>query len=193
MKLFYKNAKNKINFPNKNMLFKTCHISFPIRNYSNKNPLLLQHVRHVIEEQINQNFPEASFSKFPNIDKAKLPEADFQFSGCFVLAKLLKKSPLQIGKKLIESINDSSISKMDLSGGGFLNIYLDEKYLWHHVNNPLFLKQWELDENQKVNSENLNKNKKNRIIIDYPSPNMAKRFFFFFSFSFFLFFFINFY
>ena len=92
---------------------------------------------------------------------------DYAFP-CFKLAKVMKKSPIQIAEEIKEkiSIDEEKILKIDIAGG-YLNFYINKNMLVKEV-----LKRIE-DEEEYCKSTSL-KNK--NIVIDYSSPNIAKPF-----------------
>ena len=82
-----------------------------------------------------------------------------------VNSKLLGKNPREIAQNLIDNFQESDIiEKLEIAGPGFINIFLKEDF----INNEF----------SKIGNENydfsfLDTDKK--IILDYSSPNIAKR------------------
>jgi arginyl-tRNA synthetase len=115
---------------------------------------------------------------------AKSEYGDYQSNAAMPLAKKLKLKPKDIAEKLIQSISTENnlISKVDISGPGFINIHLSEKYikekLIQKLKSPSRLAIPMVENPQKI-------------IIDFSSPNIAKemhvvKLFFFLFFFFFL-------
>lgn len=98
-------------------------------------------------------------------------DADLALS-IFPLAKLLKKSPLEIGQKISEKINkDSSQLKFIAKAeekSGFVNIYLKRGYFYQIALKEIENSQGKYGETD-ANAEKI-------AIIDYSSPNVAKPF-----------------
>lgn len=92
---------------------------------------------------------------------------DYAFP-CFKLAKVMKKSPMQIAEEIKEriSIDEEKILKIDIAGG-YLNFYINKNILVKDV-----LQRIEDEEEYCKASSKKNKN----IVIDYSSPNIAKPF-----------------
>ncbi len=88
---------------------------------------------------------------------------------CFKLSKALRKSPMVIASELSDSLqNDpiSSIKKVE-SAGGYLNFFLDDSY-------RVSILRSILEKGEKYGSSDIGKGK--TMVIDYSSPNIAKRF-----------------
>ncbi len=92
---------------------------------------------------------------------------DYAFP-CFKLAKIMKKSPVQIAEEIKEKIivDEEKILKIDIAGG-YLNFYMNKNILTEEV-----LKKIDNEEEYGKSIELKNKN----IVIDYSSPNIAKPF-----------------
>ena len=92
---------------------------------------------------------------------------DYAFP-CFKLAKTMKKAPQQIATDIKEnvSVDEEKILKIDIAGG-YLNFYINKNILVKEV-----LKRIE-DEEEYCKAISP---KKQNIVIDYSSPNIAKPF-----------------
>ncbi|MBQ9023621.1 MAG: arginine--tRNA ligase [Bacilli bacterium] len=94
-------------------------------------------------------------------------KGDYTFP-CFVLSKILKKSPNQISDELKNSIKTNEIIEKIESVNGYLNFYINKELLIKEVFN-------EFDKlKDKYGSSNIGEGK--TILIDYSSPNIAKPF-----------------
>ncbi|VFP78675.1 Arginine--tRNA ligase [Candidatus Erwinia haradaeae] len=95
---------------------------------------------------------------------ARIEFGNYQVNGIMTLAKNLKISPRQLAKKVLDQLNlDDLTKKVEIAGPGFINIFLDPKWLSVQIDNVL--KQ----ENLGITPIN-----KQVIVIDYSSPNVAK-------------------
>ncbi len=109
-------------------------------------------------EEVNESLIEIPPS--PNL-------GDYAFP-CFTLAKLYKKSPVQISKELEEKIQPSrAITKVQATGP-YLNFYINKSMLAKHTLNTI------LKQKKSYGSNNKGKNK--TLVVDFSSPNIAKPF-----------------
>ena len=121
-------------------------------------------IADAIAKAINLEFSEIyNFIEIPKDTK----NGDYSFP-CFNLAKIMKKSPIQIAEEVKTNISVDSniITKIDVVGG-YLNFYINNKILTEEV-----LKKIENEEQYGKAKVSKNKN----IVIDYSSPNIAKPF-----------------
>lgn len=104
---------------------------------------------------------------YENINEIKDEKnGDYTFP-CFILSKEMKKAPNVIAIELKEVIKENEVIEKIDAVNGYLNFYINKKYLTKLV----FEK---FDEKQ----ENFGKQEKNgkNVVIDYSSPNIAKPF-----------------
>ena len=92
---------------------------------------------------------------------------DFAFP-CFRLAKILKKSPVQIADEIKEKISEDEYIEKIETKSGYLNFYINDNKLVEEV-----LKEISTHENDFGKSE---EGKEKTVLIDYSSPNIAKQF-----------------
>jgi len=84
----------------------------------------------------------------------------------FGLSKIFKQPPNQIAqslKALIEAELPSDIEKIEIAGGGFLNFYFTHQYYSDALKSL-----------SKINQKDFFEGKKQKIIVEYSSPNVAK-------------------
>lgn len=101
--------------------------------------------------------------------KSNRPDlCDYQYDGSFKLAKILHKSPMEIGESIVDKLRNipstlEKFSKIECVSPGFINFTLKEEYI------NLLL-------NEMLNNEkyNLKMPKKEKIVIDYGGANIAK-------------------
>lgn len=126
------------------------------------------------------NFKEIIASKLSNVIEIndidfqsyiEIPKdsknGDYSFP-CFCLAKILKKSPIQIANELKEKIvvDEKYLEKIEVVGG-YLNFYINKRLITKEV-----LVEFSKSEEYGKSSIGQGKN----IIVDYSAPNIAKPF-----------------
>jgi len=101
------------------------------------------------------------------VSDATKPEfGDYQFNGIMKLAKLLKQNPRAIALRVVEHIETKGmVSKVEVAGPGFINIWLTDTWLSEHLN--------QIVDDERVGVGYLSSPKK--VVIDYSGPNMAKQ------------------
>ena len=82
------------------------------------------------------------------------------------------KNPRQLAEKIVEKLNEDKdlkkiVNKIEVAGPGFINFWLKKEVLVSELTKVL-------SEAEKYGSSNLGKGK--TVVIDYSSPNIAKRF-----------------
>ncbi len=83
------------------------------------------------------------------------------------LAKVLKKNPMEIAKDITEKLKAQNLKlfeKIEIAPPGFINFFISEKYLAENLKEVL-------DKKDKFGQ---GKDKKQTIVIEYSSPNIAK-------------------
>ena len=125
-----------------------------------------------LKEQINRLIADALDSASIVIDDVNVVEAtkvefgDYQFNGIMPLAKTLKRNPRDIANEVAGLIDTSGIlSKVEVAGPGFINIWLNPKWLSLEANRILF--------DERIGIEQ--KSDPIKIVVDYSGPNMAKQ------------------
>ena len=90
---------------------------------------------------------------------------DFQTNFAMINSKKIGVNPREIASKIIENFGENDkIEKLEIAGPGFINIYLKNSF----VNGEL-----QKLGNEKYDFSSIDNDKK--VIIDYSSPNIAKR------------------
>ena len=133
------------------------------------------------------NFKSAMRQAFPDLPEAPCPiadskvkNADYQFNGAMAISGLLKASgvkmiPREVATNIVKFVKlskddkDSIIQNVDIAGPGFVNIILDQNYVCNQV-----LSLLKNDIRPPGNMSSPNKNKKQRVVVDFSSPNIAK-------------------
>lgn len=91
----------------------------------------------------------------------------YQCNSALSLAKVLKKSPRQIAEQIIQHLDDtlkSYCSRIEIAGAGFINFTLSPKSLSSELNRQLA--------DPKLGA--MHPKKRQRIIVEFSSPNVAK-------------------
>ncbi len=124
---------------------------------------------------LEEKFKNAALKAFPLLETEKdfieiaLSKSekfgDYQFNSAMKLSKVLQKNPRQIAEAIVSFVEcEALISKLEIAGPGFVNITIDPKYLEKRLGE--FFKDPLLGIDKPV--------KKQKIVIDFSSPNTAK-------------------
>ena len=125
---------------------------------------LKQHINMLIAQAL----AEASIEvKQVSVSEATKPEfGDYQFNGIMPLAKPLRRNPREIATEVVSHIDTTTvISKVEVAGPGFINIWLNPLWLAEEASN--ILKSNSLIDKNPVEQAQ-------KVIVDYSGPNMAK-------------------
>jgi len=121
-----------------------------------------------LNEIIQDAFTKANIdAKALSVSEATKPEfGDYQFNGAMALSKQLKKNPRAIATEILKSLDlNSAITKAQIAGPGFINLWL----------NPLWL-ACSCEEALNDSRLGIQKRKKPQtVVVDYSGPNMAKQ------------------
>lgn len=133
--------------------------------YNKKMELLTNQLKKIFSENINNIFKQ-DFSEKINIENSTKKEfGDFQTNFAMMNSKAIGKNPREIATTLVENFKENDlIEKLEIAGPGFINIHLKNNFL----NNEL-----KKIDNEKYDFSFLNVDE--TVIIDYSSPNIAKR------------------
>lgn len=95
----------------------------------------------------------------------KAQYGDYQVNGAISAAKKIGIPPVQLAEKILKELNLEGISnKVEIAGPGFINIFLDKKWIAKHIEFTLQHKKLAITEVVPQT-----------IVIDYSAPNIAKQ------------------
>lgn len=125
--------------------------------------LLINEVLEVLNENVYKKF-NISLNELDLQNSTKKEFGDFQSNFAMTKSKILGKNPREIANLIIENFDGKNIiKKIELAGPGFLNIFLTDDII--------------NKETLKIGLEKYNYAIDNNktVVIDYSSPNIAKR------------------
>ena len=127
--------------------------------------LLTNQLKKIFSENINNIFKQ-DFSEKINIENSTKKEfGDFQTNFAMMNSKAIGKNPREIATTLVENFKENDlIEKLEIAGPGFINIHLKNNFLNNEVKKI---------DNEKYDFSFLNVDE--TVIVDYSSPNIAKR------------------
>lgn len=111
-------------------------------------------------------FPELVGHDVPNevVSSSQEKFGQYQFNSAMKLAKILQKNPRQIAEAIVGKFDKATeVEKLEIAGPGFVNVFLNQKYVTSVVQNML-QPHLGIDLPQK----------KQRIVVDFSSPNTSK-------------------
>jgi len=94
---------------------------------------------------------------------------DYSTNIAMIMAKQRKENPVDLAKKIISLIKDEEmVKKLDVAGGGFINIFLKKEFLKIEAEKI----NYEIEFKKNLRKYGMGKT----MVIDYSAPNIAKPF-----------------
>lgn len=96
-----------------------------------------------IKNKLQSIIRNSVFYFYWNIDKIVIDipkdkkNGDYSTNIAFLLAKELKKSPMDIANDIKDNIKSDLIEKVEVASPGFINIYLSKEFLLSNINEIL--------------------------------------------------------
>ena len=122
-------------------------------------------IKEILKETIKESLKQLDI----NTDKEILIEVpkntefgDYSSNIALLLSKELKQNPFDIANNIKEHINNENIEKVEVVRPGFINFYVNKKYLFDNINKIL-------EEKESYGKSNYGNNKK--INLEYVSAN----------------------
>ncbi|MBS0635086.1 MAG: arginine--tRNA ligase [Verrucomicrobia bacterium] len=128
----------------------------------------MSQVAHTVIGRLQDFFTKALQKAFPDAPaEVEITQGTFtpyQYNSAMKLSKPLKMNPRQIAEQIIAAAGeDAAIEKLEVAGPGFINITLKSTFLEN-----------ELMEMLKKPNFGIEASKKQKVVIDFSSPNTAK-------------------
>lgn len=126
-------------------------------------------INNVLEKIVKESLENLNYDIDVNVIKSNRPElCDYQFDGCFKLASIYKKNPIEIGEEVTKDINsrvdfNEYFDNVEFVRPGFINMTLSNKL----INNLLR----GMNNNEKFN---IKQEKEELYFLDYGGANVAK-------------------
>lgn len=129
---------------------------------------LLKHLNEVFSSAIQAAYPDLPTAPTVITESTKAAFGDYQCNSAMPISQLLKAKnvkapPRDIATKIMENASSPLISKMEIAGAGFINIFIDKEYVVTAVSSIL------------KNGVKAPAGKRLRIVVDFSSPNTAKQ------------------
>ena len=126
-------------------------------------------VRDEIKRLINNAVPAYAKASADKDFTVEVPEnknfGDYATNVALILAKKLKKNPLDVAEGIKSKIKSNLFKKIEVAKPGFINFFLKPEFLQKQI--AVILKQ-----DKKFGKQNIGKGR--AVVIDYSSPNVAK-------------------
>ena len=124
-----------------------------------------KYIENVFLDAINKLYPGKELRPIEISIATNEKFGDFQTNFAMVNSKIIGNNPRKIAEEIVNNIEkDGIVEKLEIAGPGFINIFLKDEYLGSYIS--------KLGEDKVVYPE---LNTKGDVIVEYSSPNIAKR------------------
>lgn len=125
-----------------------------------------KYIEEVFMTAIHKLYPDKELKPIEISIATNEKFGDFQTNFAMMNSKIIGGNPRKIAEEIVAEIGTCShlIEKLEIAGPGFINIFLKDEYLGEYVSR-MTTEKFEYTE----------LNTKGDVIIDYSSPNIAKR------------------
>lgn len=125
-----------------------------------------KYIEEVFMTAIHKLYPDKELKPIEISIATNEKFGDFQTNFAMMNSKIIGGNPRKIAEEIVAEIGTSNhlIEKLEIAGPGFINIFLKDEYLGEYVSR-MTTEKFEYTE----------LNTKGDVIIDYSSPNIAKR------------------
>jgi arginyl-tRNA synthetase len=123
----------------------------------------MQTIIYQIEKLFKDVFIKLDFTNYPILltEATKIEFGDYQINGIMPIAKQLKKNPRELASQVIDNIvTNNIIDKLEIAGPGFINITIKNSYITNFIHD--------------LDLANVKLTPRQKIVVDYSSPNLAK-------------------
>ncbi|VFP84227.1 Arginine--tRNA ligase [Candidatus Erwinia haradaeae] len=119
-------------------------------------------IQHISQAMVLAGAPVHYQAQVRKSEKSKF--GDYQVNGVMALAKTLNIAPQKLAQRVLQNLNLHDIAKkVEIMSPGFLNIFLDSKWLSVQIDHALTTEKLGVSVIQQKT-----------IVVDYSSPNVAK-------------------
>ena len=125
-----------------------------------------KYIEEVFMTAIHKLYPDKELKPIEISIATNEKFGDFQTNFAMMNSKIIGGNPRKIAEEIVNEIGTCNhlIEKLEIAGPGFINIFLKDEYLGEYVS-KMTIEKFEYTE----------LNTKGDVIIDYSSPNIAKR------------------
>jgi len=128
----------------------------------------MKDIKRIIAKQLEKSIEKLEWTVIMDaLEYPPNPEMGDLALPCFKLSKVLRKSPVMIADSLAESLNVDIVERCE-SKSGYLNIFLNRKYMVNNILKGVIDKKYEFGKNDEFAGKT--------VCIDYSAPNIAKPF-----------------